>query len=125
MHQLKVNQQHTIAALYRQGWSKRRIARELGLDRSTVRRYVGLAQHDDFISEDLLILGSGHFSHHVIRHVVFGACDPGNAALIEIAQMREVHVTLVKQDDFTALDPGAQFPRTLVEIGRASCRERV
>lgn len=40
MYQLKVNQQQSIVALYRQGWSKRRIARELGLDRSTVRKYL-------------------------------------------------------------------------------------
>jgi transposase len=38
MNQLKVNQQQTIVALHEQGWSKRRIARELGLDRKTVRR---------------------------------------------------------------------------------------
>ncbi len=44
MYQLKVNQQQTIVALRRQGWSKRRIARELDLDRATVRRY--LAQAD-------------------------------------------------------------------------------
>ena len=43
MNQLKVNQQQTIVALFEQGWSKRRIARELGLDRLTVRRY--LAAH--------------------------------------------------------------------------------
>jgi transposase len=40
MNQLKVNQQHSIIALYEQGWSKRRIARELGLDRGTVRKYL-------------------------------------------------------------------------------------
>jgi len=44
MNQLKVNQQTTIAALYEQGWSKRRIARELGVDRLTVRRYLAAAQ---------------------------------------------------------------------------------
>jgi len=44
MYQLNVNQQQTIVALRRQGWSKRRIARELGLDRATVRKY--LAQAD-------------------------------------------------------------------------------
>jgi transposase len=43
MYQLKVTQQNTIIALYRQGWSKRRIARELGVDRLTVRRYVRAA----------------------------------------------------------------------------------
>ena len=40
MNQLKVKDQQTIRALYDRGWSKRRIARELGLDRLTVRRYL-------------------------------------------------------------------------------------
>lgn len=44
MNQLKVNQQQSIIALREQGWSKRKIARELGLDRATVRKYLeGLA----------------------------------------------------------------------------------
>jgi len=40
VNELKVNQQHAIVALYQQGWSKRKIARELGVDRSAVRRYL-------------------------------------------------------------------------------------
>lgn len=40
MYQLKVHQQQSIAALREQGWSKRRIARELALDRATVRKYL-------------------------------------------------------------------------------------
>jgi len=40
MNQLKVNQQETIIILVQKGWSKRRIARELGLDRATVRKYL-------------------------------------------------------------------------------------
>lgn len=40
MNQLEVNQQNAIVTLYRQGWSRRRIARELGVDRSAVRRYL-------------------------------------------------------------------------------------
>ena len=40
MNRLKVNQQQSILILYQQGWSKRRIARELALDRATVRKYV-------------------------------------------------------------------------------------
>jgi transposase len=43
MNQLKVNQQQTILALHQQGWSKRRIARELDLDRATVRKYLAAA----------------------------------------------------------------------------------
>ena len=30
--------------------------------------------------------------------------------------MREVHITLVNQHDFTGLDPGAQFPCPLVVV---------
>ena len=44
MNQLKVNQQQSILILYRRGWSKRRIARDLGLDRATVRKYVAGAE---------------------------------------------------------------------------------
>lgn len=40
MYQLKVNQQQSIIALRKQGWSGRRIARELGLDRGTVGKYL-------------------------------------------------------------------------------------
>lgn len=40
MYQLKVNQQQSIIALHEQGWSGRRIARELGLDRGTVAKYL-------------------------------------------------------------------------------------
>jgi transposase len=40
MYQLKVNQQQSIIALHQQGWSRRRIARELDLDRGTVGKYL-------------------------------------------------------------------------------------
>ena len=40
MNQLKVNLQNTIVTLDKQGWSKRKIARELELNRVTVRRYI-------------------------------------------------------------------------------------
>src|SRR5262245_20759796 len=43
MNQLKVNQHEAIIALYQRGWSKRKIARELGLDRLTVRKYIAAA----------------------------------------------------------------------------------
>ena len=42
MNQLKVSQQETIITLWKRGWSARRIAREMGYDRDTVGKYVGL-----------------------------------------------------------------------------------
>ena len=42
-NQLKMAQVQSILALSVRGWSQRRIARELGMDRETVARYVGLA----------------------------------------------------------------------------------
>jgi len=39
MNQLIVSLQHSIATLAAKGWSARKIARELNVDRGTVRRY--------------------------------------------------------------------------------------
>ena len=39
-NQLKVAMYQSIITLHQRGWSRRRIARELGLDRGTVRKYV-------------------------------------------------------------------------------------
>jgi transposase len=44
MNQLKMDIQQTISTLSRGGWSQRRIARELGIDRETVARYRRLAR---------------------------------------------------------------------------------
>lgn len=44
MNQLDVSIQHSIVALAATGWSQRRIARELRLDRETVARYLKLAE---------------------------------------------------------------------------------
>lgn len=43
MNVLTVNEQQTIRTLAERGWSRRRIARELGLHRETVGRYLGPA----------------------------------------------------------------------------------
>jgi transposase len=47
---LKVNEQSTIQQLAAQGWSRRRIARELNVDRKTVRRYLRASAKSPTIS---------------------------------------------------------------------------
>ena len=48
--------------------------------------------------------------HDLEAEVVLGAGDPENHSHAEVGQVGEVHVSLVKYDDFTRLDPGAEFP---------------
>lgn len=43
---LRVAMVETILSLHRRGWSRRRIAQELGIDRGTVARHLGLAARD-------------------------------------------------------------------------------
>jgi transposase len=50
MNELNVNLQHSILALSANGWSRRRIARELGIDRETVGKYLLLAEPKPAIS---------------------------------------------------------------------------
>jgi predicted transcriptional regulator len=40
MNQTKVKQRQMIVSLHEQDWTKRKIARELALDRATVRKYL-------------------------------------------------------------------------------------
>jgi Homeodomain-like domain len=47
---LKVSLQTTIYSLAERGWSQRRIARELGINRETVGRYLRLADAEPAIS---------------------------------------------------------------------------
>ena len=46
MNQLDVSLQHSIATLSAKGWSARKIARDLGLNRETVGRYLRPAIED-------------------------------------------------------------------------------
>ena len=50
MNELNVNLQHTIITLAGNGWSNRRIARELGINRETVGKYLLLARLKSAIS---------------------------------------------------------------------------
>ena len=46
MNEIRMATKHAILGLFRQGWSRRRIARELGVDRKTVARHVDLAEKE-------------------------------------------------------------------------------
>ena len=46
MNEIRMATRHAILGLFRQGWSRRRIARELGVDRKTVARHVDLAEKE-------------------------------------------------------------------------------
>ena len=50
MNELNVNLQHSILTLAGNGWSNRRIARELGINRETVSKYLLLARPKPVIS---------------------------------------------------------------------------
>ncbi len=65
MNQLKMDIQQTISTLSRSGWSQRRIARELGIDRETVARYRGLARQVEESNPAISPAGSkpGRVSH--------------------------------------------------------------
>ncbi len=56
---LKMHEQNTIQELAARGWSRRRIAREMELDRKTVRRYLKAASKSPTISTPGSEVGSG------------------------------------------------------------------
>jgi transposase len=58
MNRLKMDIQITITTLSRSGWSQRRIARELGIDRETVARYRRLARQAEEPKPAILPAGS-------------------------------------------------------------------
>jgi len=59
MNQLKMDIQQTISTLSGGGWSQRRIARELGIDRETVARYRRLARQAEESKPAIPPAGSG------------------------------------------------------------------
>lgn len=78
---------------------------------------------DDFIPQHLVVLGAGHLLDDLAGQVLLGASDPMDAALIQIPQMAEVHVTLVQQGDFAALEISAQFPGAFVVVLRSGVHD--
>jgi transposase len=58
MNQLKMDIQQAISSLSRSGWSQRRIARELGIDRETVARYRRLVRQAEEPKPAIVPVGS-------------------------------------------------------------------
>lgn len=81
MYQLKVNQQQSIIALHQQGWSGRRIARELGLDRGTVGKY--LAGDSKSATNPQTGSGEADRSKPATNPQTGSAAAPGPASLCE------------------------------------------
>ena len=80
------------------------------------RGLAGILQDDDVIAQDFPVAGGRHLLHDFAGHVFFGSGDPENPAPVQVAQMAEIDATLVKQDDFAALDPGADLARASVIV---------
>lgn len=103
MYQLKVNQQQSIIALHEQGWSGRRIARELGLDRGTVGKY--LAGHSKPATNPQTGSGESGTSKPATNPQTGSATVPGPASLcdpwreqIEAALERGLSIQRIYQD---------------------------
>jgi transposase len=122
VNQLKVSIQHTIVSLRERGWSARRIARELGVYRSTVRKSL-LAADSRPATE--VTPGSGSPVDPKPAKVTTGSgrssCEPwrervGAAALRGLSAKR-VHQDLVAEVGFTgSYQSVKRFVRRLVAI---------
>src|ERR1700721_1505634 len=87
---LKVSLQTTIYSLADRGWSQRRIASELGINRETVRRYLRLAKPAISIAG----VGAGRRSRcERLAEVIGVKLEAGLSA-------RRIYQDLVEQNDF-------------------------
>ena len=86
---LKMAKVHSIQTLHARGWSQRRIARELGVHRETVARYVQLPEHRPRAGPDSLIWPgqnrpnppTGSEADELAGPDGIEACDAGSAAV--------------------------------------------
>jgi len=129
MYQLKVNQQQTIVALRLQGWSKRRIARELGLDRATVRKYLAQAASESATPQT----GSGELgppksptnpqAGSATRFGPVSSCEPWREqieqALAQGLSIQRIHQDLVAERQFA----GSYFAVRRFVLQRVSSQE--
>jgi len=108
MNKLNVSLQHSIITLSAQGWTARKIARELGLNRETVGRYLCLAA--DAAKPAILPIGSKseRTSQCVpLREVIQKGLEAGRSA-------QRIYQDLVIEHRFTAsYDSVKRFVRSL------------
>ncbi len=128
MNHLKMELQHSIIALLGRGWSRRRIARELGVDRDTVRRYARLsaAGSNPAIpptgscdsNPAIPPTGSEDSNPAIPPAGRLSECEPFRAIVIEKLQSglsaQRIHQDLVSEHDFKAsYDSVKRFVRKL------------
>jgi transposase len=108
---LKVSLQATIYSLHDRGWSRRRMARELGIDRETVGRYLLLAK------PAISTTGKG-----VERK---SQCEPLAEVIMAMAEValsaQRIYQDLVKENGFT---DSYQSVKRIVRKLRAAQPER-
>ena len=75
MNELNVNLQHSILTLAGNGWSNRRIARELDINRETVGKYLLLARPKPAISISGSEPDTNSTSHSDLRVAPVRLCD--------------------------------------------------
>ncbi len=89
---LKMVQQKAIQGLYDRGWSQRRIARELGVNRETVSRYIRLAAGEDSKPAISIIGSSGRQSLcEPWRETIVGGLKAGLSAQRIWQDLRDEH----------------------------------
>jgi transposase len=123
MNELNVSLQHSIATLAAKGWSARKIARELGVHRETVGRYLHLAQPDS--KPAIVPPGSAEGSDSKPANVPAGSKAGRNSQCAPLASVIEqgllaglsaqrIHQDLVAGHAFTgAYDAVKRFVRRL------------
>ena len=62
-NRLKMGTVEALLALVARGWSQRRIARELGINRETAGRYAALARRQGEAAADACVRGRGFISY--------------------------------------------------------------
>jgi transposase len=90
-NRLKMAMVHSILSLHKQGWSGRRIARELSIDRETVSRYVQLDQQSSATCE----VGAGGIPKPANAPIF----DPGSSAIADQSPLPIVPTSAGRRSD--------------------------